>query len=47
MEDWLELQDPGMQIAEGHAGYRRGETTSLGAFPAEARQAKPNKQGTK
>ena len=41
MEDWLELQDPGMrkQIAEGYAEYQRGETTSLDEFLAGARKA--------
>lgn len=42
MEDWLELQDPGMrkQIAEGNAEYRRGETTSLDEFLAGTRETK-------
>ena len=42
MEDWLELQDPGMreQIAEGYAEYRRGETTSLDQFLAAGRKPK-------
>lgn len=43
MEDWLELQDPAMrqQIAEGHAEYQRGETTSLDDFLAGMKQPRP------
>ena len=42
MEDWLELQDPGMrkQIAAGYAEYQRGETTSLDEFLTDARGPK-------
>lgn len=47
MEDWLELQDPGMRkhVAEGYAEYARGETTSLDEFLAEVR--KPVSRGKK
>ncbi|MFH1568668.1 MAG: type II toxin-antitoxin system Phd/YefM family antitoxin [Gemmatimonadota bacterium] len=43
MEDWLELQDPGMrqQIADGYAKYQRGETTSLDDLLADGKQPRP------
>ena len=48
MEDWLELQDPGMrkQIAEGHAEYQRGETSSLDEFLAGAPGSKKKTKKT-
>lgn len=48
MEDWLELQDPGMrkQIAQGYEEYQRGETTSLDEFLAGARIAKTGTKET-
>jgi PHD/YefM family antitoxin component YafN of YafNO toxin-antitoxin module len=41
LEDWLELQDPGMrrQIAAGYAEYQRGQTGSLDEVLAEVRPA--------
>jgi PHD/YefM family antitoxin component YafN of YafNO toxin-antitoxin module len=46
MEDWLELQDPGMrkQIAEGYAAYQLGDTTSLDDFLAEVKKPKPRRK---
>ena len=46
MEDWLELQDPGIhkQIATGYAEYQRGETNSLDEFLSGARKAKTSKK---
>ena len=43
MEDWLEQQDPSMstQIAEGHAEYQKGDTTSLDAFITDVRKKSP------
>ena len=49
MEDWLELQDPTIrkQIAEGHAEYQRGETTSLDEFLTDARAVNTKKTARK
>lgn len=49
MEDWLEHQDPDMrtQIAEGHAEYQEGDTTSLDAFIADVRKKSPGKRQSK
>lgn len=50
MEDWLELQDPGMrqQIADGYVEYQKGETTSLDDFLAEVTKPKSGeKKGAK
>ena len=49
MEDWLEQQDPSMntQIAEGHAEYQKGDTTSLDAFITDVRRKGPDKRESK
>lgn len=49
MEDWLEHQDPDMrtQIAEGHAEYQEGDTTSLNAFIADVRKKSLGKRQSK
>lgn len=46
MEDWLELQDPGMrkQIADGYAEYQRGDTTSLDDFLADMKKNQASSQ---
>lgn len=45
MEDWLELQDPGLRqrIADGYAEYQKGQTTSLDDFLAAV--PKPKSRG--